>query len=123
MKTLEKNRSLKIKVEAFLLALWCTIMTTVPVFATGDGGEIAQNITRGTERVWNILVAIVGPLAGIALIICLVQILWGGQRATENAKNTVVKIIVVIAGVLLAPTIINQIGTWFSKGTWTFNIG
>lgn len=122
MISLKQNGSAKVKIEALLTALYCTLMTTMPVLAD-EGDQIAQNITAGTGRIWNILTVIVAPIAGITLCICAVQILWGGQRATENAKNTVVKIIVVIAIVLLAPTIINQIGTWFSKGTWSFNFG
>lgn len=117
--SVERLRKINVNAAAVMTSIYCAMVTAMPVLASED--EITQGIIGGTEKIWNIIVGIVGPLAAIALAVCAVKILWGGQRAAEEAKGTAIKIIIGIALVLLAPTIVNAIRGWFTQGTWSFS--
>ena len=106
------------RVAAIMTGIYCSMVAASPAFANSD--TIIQGITKGTQEVWNILVGIVAPIAAVALALQVVKIIWGGQRAAEEAKSAVIKIIVAIAVVLLAPSIIGAIQSWFKAASWSF---
>ena len=112
----------KASIMGVMTALYCTIITAMPAFATGAEVQnaVTQGIKTGTEHLWNIMVAIVAPIGAIALCICAVKIFWGGQRAAEEAKSMAVKIVIAIAVVLLAPALISMVKGWFAGagGGW-----
>ena len=112
--------NVKIKATAVMTALYCTLMTSLPAFADD---AIKTGIQTGAQKIWDILKAVVLPLAAVALAICAVKILWGGQRAAEEAKGTAIKIMIAIALVLLAPALVDVVGKWFSgNSNWSFSI-
>ncbi len=88
--------------------------------AAADSGEIISGISNGTQQIWNILVGVVAPIAAVALAVCAIKIIWGGQRAAEEARSTAVKIVIGIAVVLLAPSIVSAIKGWFTASAWNF---
>ena len=114
----------KTTVAAFLTSVYCACLSAMPAFATtatGAADAITQGVSNGTRQMWMILVGIVGPVATIALAVCAFKVLWGSQRAADDAKNTAIKIVVVIAVVLMAPSLISVIRGWFtSQSSWTF---
>ena len=114
------GQSIYVKMGAIMTAAYCVIVSSVPAFASASS-SIEAGITNGTEAIWNILTAVVAPIAALALAICAIQIFWGGQRAAENAKSVAVKIIIGIAIVLLAPALIKQVKAWFGKAEWVFD--
>lgn len=118
---LEARKPMNAKLSAVLTGLCCALMcaalNALPAVASD---AISQGINSGAEQLWNIAVAIVAPLGAVALAFCAVKIIWGGARAAEEAKNTAVKIIIGIAIVLLAPSLIGTIRGWFKgKATWS----
>ena len=91
--------------------------SSVPAWASADA--ITNGVNQGTQKIWNILTTIVGPIGAVALAVCAGKMIWGSARSAEEAKNTVIKIIVAMAIVFLAPSIVSMISNWFS-GSWTF---
>ena len=106
-------------VIAIFVGLFCVMMTSLPTYAS-DGSSIISGITTGTQSIWNIIIGIAGPVAAIALAIQVIKIVWGGQKAAEEAKSTAIKIIIAIAVVLMAPMIVKTIQGWFNKADWSF---
>ena len=82
--------------------------------------SVVQGITKGTEEVWKLLIGIVAPIAAVALALQVIKIIWGGQRAAEEAKSAAIKIVVAIAVVLMAPAIISAVRGWFQQASWSF---
>lgn len=120
MKNLVNSSAYKAKVYAALTGVYCTMMSVVPALA-GPSDSITAGISTGAQQIWNILVAVVAPIAAVALAICAIKILWGGQRAAEEAKGTAIKIVIGIALVLLAPSLVGAVRNWFaSSSNWSF---
>ncbi len=119
----EKLGEIKTKVTslafAFMVAAYCTVMTAAPALADGVS-EITSGIVGGTQKIWNILVAVVAPIAAVSLAICAVKILWGGQKAAEEAKSTAIRIVIGVALVLLAPSLVKAVKGWFTASEWSF---
>ena len=121
-KILDYLRDTKEKKHSFLAAImtafYCTLVSATSVFASSD--SVVQGITKGTEEVWKLLIGIVAPIAAVALALQVIKIIWGGQRAAEEAKSAAIKIVVAIAVVLMAPAIISAVRGWFQQASWSF---
>ena len=105
------------KVAGFMTAAYCMMMTTVPALAA-DISNITSGIASGTQAIWDILKAVVLPIAAIMLAVCGVKLIWGGQRAAEEAKSLIVKIIIGVGLVMIAPSLVSTMRGWFgSNGT------
>lgn len=103
---------------AVMTGIYCTMISATPAFASSD--SVVQGITKGTEEVWKLLIGIVAPIAAVALALQVIKIIWGGQRAAEEAKSAAIKIVVAIAVVLMAPAIISAVRGWFQQASWSF---
>lgn len=75
---------------------------------------IQTGVKSGAKQIYTILTAIVVPIAAVALAFCGFQLLFGGEREIDSAKKRILVIVIVVALVLLAPVVINQVGSWFS---------
>ena len=121
-KILDNLRNTKVKrqncLAAVMTAFYCTLVSATPVFASSD--SVVQGITKGTEEVWKLLIGIVAPIAAVALALQVIKIIWGGQRAAEEAKSAAIKIVIAIAVVLMAPAIISAVRGWFQQASWSF---
>ena len=118
---LQTKRTRKMnQVAAIMTGIYCSMVAASPAFANGSSQTIIQGITKGTEQVWRILIGIVAPIAAVALALQVIKIIWGGQRAAEEAKSAAIKIIVAIAVVLMAPAIISAVKSWFQAASWSF---
>ncbi len=132
--SIERTNTIKDRVNAAMISAYVALMPYQSMIAfaakntksagnkTADaGGAITQGILGGTEKIWSILVAVVGPIAAVALAICAVKMLWGNQKAAEDAKSTAIRIIIAIGIVLLAPALITAVTTWFKEqSAWSF---
>ena len=67
-----------------------------------------------------ILIGVVAPIAAAALALQVIKIIWGGQRAAEEAKSAAIKIVIAIAVVLMAPAIVSAVRGWFTQASWNF---
>lgn len=105
-------------VASAMTAAWCALVTSCPAFA--NASAISSGIQKGTGEVWNILKAIVLPIAAIMLAVCGVKLIWGGQRAAEEAKGLIVKIIVGVGLVMIAPSLVAATKDWFGSASWSF---
>ena len=94
------------------ISMFCALSCTV--FA--DDG-IVSNIASGMGEMFQILRAIVIPVAVIALVFAGYQVLMGGEKGMETAKKTVVSIIVAVALVMVAPLILEQVAGWFGDAS------
>lgn len=104
---------------ATVTAMLCTAMTAAPALANATS-EITSGVTQGLGKVWEIFTGIALPVAAIALAVCGVSVIVGNERSTEAAKKTAIRIVVGIVIIMLAPTIVNAMGSWFGKGNWSF---
>lgn len=98
----------------------CVMFASPLAFATGNTDVIVQGVSNGAQQVWNIFVGIVAPIAALMLCICCFKIVAGSQRDAEAARANVARIIIGIAGVLLAPSIVGAIKSWFTQSGWAF---
>lgn len=78
------------------------------------GAAIQDGIKNGTGQLWNIMTAIVLPIGAVAFAWNAFKMLFGGQKGMEEAKRNMLIIVVVVALVWLAPTIIQQVNSWFN---------
>ena len=105
---------------AIMTGVYSAFMTSVPAFAAGESQSIISGITQGTEQIWRILIGVVAPIAAAALALQVIKIIWGGQRAAEEAKSAAIKIVIAIAVVLMAPAIVSAVRGWFTQASWNF---
>ena len=94
---------------AIMTGVYSSFMTSVPAFAAGESQSIISGITQGTEQI-----------AAAALALQVIKIIWGGQRAAEEAKSAAIKIVIAIAVVLMAPAIVSAVRGWFTQASWNF---
>lgn len=78
------------------------------------GNAIQNGIKDGASSLWNIMTAIVLPIGAVAFAWNAFKMFFGGQRGMEEAKRNMLIIVVVVALVWLAPTVIDQVNGWFS---------
>lgn len=123
IRTSENNTGLRCKnreICAVMTGLYSAFVTSVPAFAAGESQSIISGITQGTEQIWRILIGVVEPIAAAALALQVIKIIWGGQRAAEEAKSAAIKIVIAIAVVLMAPAIVSAVRGWFTQASWNF---
>lgn len=91
------------------------VLAMFPAATTPSTGDAIQNgIKDGTNSLWNIMTAIVLPIGAVAFAWNAFKMFFGGQRGMEEAKRNMLIIVVVVALVWLAPTVIQQVNNWFS---------
>ena len=113
-------RSTHRRIFAIIIGICSPFMTSAPAFAAGESQSIISGITQGTEQIWRILIGVVAPIAAAALALQVIKIIWGGQRAAEEAKSAAIKIVIAIAVVLMAPAIVSAVRGWFTQASWNF---
>lgn len=120
---LRKNHFSSLLLTFFLSALLIYSLSS-PVFAsaTDDIEQFGQAVGEGTVQLWNILKAVVGPLAGVVFAYCGIKLMFGGERGIEEAKKRMLIIIVVIMIVYGAGVIVGQVQGWFDGSLETVNI-
>ena len=86
------------------------------------GSQIQTGIKTGAQKVWDILKAIVLPLGAVAIAVCFLWILFDGERGMEKGKKFLLRVIIVVAVVYLAPPILSEVGGWFNGSShWSFS--
>lgn len=113
-----------------LRAIYCTLFAIYIIslfssnsvaFALTD--KIENGIFSGAAQVYNILTAIVGPVAATLLAINAAKIIWGNQKAAEEAKSFLVKMLVALFFIFAAPLIIGMVVGPFSQyGGWSSSV-
>ena len=110
-----------------LMQILCMVMAMMIVFSmlsvcafatdgTSDAGDaIEKGIKNGTEKIYNIIKAVVTPIAVVILALNVVKMLMGSEREIQSAKHMALICIIAIAVVWLAPAIISQVASWFSS--------
>ena len=101
--------------SAFMLA---------PIAAFADkntGTAIQDGVSQGANSLWDILKAIVLPIAAVFFAWNAFKAIFGGEHGMEAAKKNMLTIVIVIALVFLAPIAVQQVGQWFdSASEWVF---
>lgn len=104
---------------AFVVIMMLSLTTMA--FATSSASAIEEGITGGTEKLYNIMTAVVLPVAAVFFAWNAFKALFGGDRGMEQAKKNMLTIVIVIALIYLAPLVITEIGGWFSgNSNWNF---
>lgn len=120
MVNLQKKTVSPAQVVGFILF----ILYTVALFAFANvalaenaggaqiGDQIQTNVQSAVANVYSIITSVVGPIAAVALAICAAKILWGSQKAAEEAKSFAIRLIIALILVFGAPLIVSQIKGW-----------
>ena len=95
---------------AFILFL-----TVANAASTSD--SIQTGVASASKSVYDIITAIVTPVAGVFFAWDIFKAIFGGQRGMEEAKKNLLTIILVVAGVYLAPLIVSTAASWFKPGS------
>lgn len=96
---------------AFLGSMMTTMAT---VFADGTITDITSGVQSGMSQIYTLIKGILLPIAAVALALCLLGMLFGGQKGMEKGKQYGIIVVLVIAGIYLAPIIVNTISGWFN---------
>lgn len=119
------NRSKVLRASVIFIAVIAMVVLLVGIAyadpAVDSANAIEVGVTTAAYQLYNIFTAILTPIAVIVFVIALFKMVLGGERDMEGAKKTLLKIILVIAGVWLAPLIIEQVVAWF-KDTDTSSV-
>lgn len=117
-------RAEKISRIVLTLAVLMT-MLTVPAFAaSGAGSQISSAVSNGMKSVYGVITSVIMPIATVVFAFAAAKLLFGGQRAMEQGQGKLLTILLVLAGVYLAPIIIEEVAGWVknlstSTGVWT----
>lgn len=119
-----KANSVSMRVRKVLysagLALTTSTLTVNMALAAKSNNDPSDQISAGVKKmclqIFNIISAVVGPIACVALAAVAITIIWGNQQSTEKAKSFAVRLVIGCAIVFLAPLIILQITGWFNTG-------
>ena len=108
------------------MVLLMAMMMTLVVFAGGNGTsstitDISSGIQSGVSEAYNLIKAIVLPIAALCLAWCAIKAIFGGQRGMEEAKKFALIIVCAVAVVLLAPLIIQTVAGWFGGSSVTID--
>lgn len=101
------SQRIGVTATAFLTSM---MAVATPVLA--DDG-IVEGVQSGLAYVYEVFKGILLPIAVVGLAACLLGMLFGGQKGMEKGKQYAFIIVLVIAGVYLAPTIVNTVAGWF----------
>lgn len=110
MKLNELTTKAKVAVTSVITAVSTGLMMVTPMLAD----DIASEINQGLKRVYMILLSIVGPIAVIAVAICAIRMIWGNQQSAEQAKKDLIKIVIALALIFLAPWLVDTVSNWFT---------
>lgn len=100
---------------AFCMMLSCAFAAPT----TGTADAIQNGVNDGAKQLYGVMTAILLPVAAVVFAWAAFKVLFGGEKGMEQAKKTILTIVIVLALVYLAPLIINQVGGWFSSsGGW-----
>lgn len=107
------------KLRKISLTLFVAAANVVPVFCEGDSTGISEGIYSGLEQVYNILTAVILPIGVIALAVCAIKMIWGNERSAEAGKSALIRIVIALALIFLAPLLVKTVASWF-KGKSSF---
>ena len=95
-------------------AALCTAFFNI-VTAYADINEIITPIKTGLGDVYNVMLAIVLPIGAVAVGVCGIKIIWGNQKSAEEGKSAIIRILVALAVVFLAPLLISSVSGMFKN--------
>lgn len=93
----------------------CALLCGGSAWADSLSSTITAPIKAGLSEVYTLLTAIVLPIAVIVIAICAIKIIWGNQRSAEEGKSAIIRIVVALALVYLAPLLVSTISSWFQS--------
>lgn len=93
---------------SFVACQIITALNTAVAYAETDAFAEAV-ITNGLGQIYSILSAVILPIGAIALAVCALKMVYGDEKSTENAKGALVRIIIAVILIYLAPLIINTV--------------
>lgn len=112
-----------------IICIFCTVAMMVALclctaFADPETttSSISSGITGGAEQLFNIMEAVVVPIAAVCFAWNAFKVFFGGERGMEQAKRNILIIVIVLALVFLAPLIIKEVSKWFNGGKGTWNV-
>lgn len=85
-------------------------------FATpGAASGIEQGIKGGMKQAFDLIKAIVTPIAAVVFAIYGLSMLFGGQKGMESGKKGMLICALAIAVVWLAPLAVEAVQGWFNS--------
>ena len=108
------------------LVLCVAVMATAAILmvasAAGTSTTITTGVKSGAKQLFNLMEAVVVPVAAVCFAWNAFKVLFGGERGMEQAKKNILIIVLVLGLVFLAPPVVNEVGGWFNSGgsTWNF---
>jgi len=97
---------------AVVLCLVCALAFGMMVTAYATPA-IQAGITNGMKEAFDLLKAIVTPIAAVVFAIYGLGMLFGGQRGMESGKKGMLICALAIAAVWLAPLAVEAVKGWF----------
>lgn len=105
------------KVKDAFVGVSTAVMTAMMMIMPAYADQISTQINGGLKKVYSIITAIVLPIGAIACAVCALKMIFGDQRSAEVAKTTLIRIIIGIAIVYLAPFLVETVSGWFNGTT------
>lgn len=111
------------KVILTVLAVVIMVMAMgLTAFADGETQSIIDGVKNGMFELYRLLQGVTLPIATIFLVAQALRMVFGGQRSMDQAKTSIIILIVAIVVIWFAPTLVNMISSWFTGSTsWSFS--
>lgn len=93
-----------------------TLLMAIPAFAANDAsGQISTAVSSGLKKAYDLITSIIMPIGAICFAVAALKMMFGSRRGMEEGQNKLLTVLLVLAGVYLAPIIIQEVGGWFSN--------
>lgn len=94
-----------------------------------DGGaaipatnSISKAVGQGMKKAYDLITSVILPIGALVFAFAATKLMVGGRKAMEEGQQRLLIILLVVAGVYLAPVIIQEIGSWFKGISGSTNI-
>lgn len=105
---IKQQKGFRIGVNIFLIVCMVAGMSVSAYAATGD---VFDNVESFASDLTSNIRTLAVTLAVLALAICGLMYMFGGQRATENAKSWAIRICVAFAVIMGGSIIVDTVKT------------
>ena len=109
----KKMKSVRV-MSCLLLAVYFAMMFSCVAFGDDGISDIGSQVNTGLQSVYGVVKAIALPVGIVAIAICGVKILWGNSKSAEEAKSALIRIVIAMAIIFLAPILVKEVAGWFA---------
>lgn len=106
------NKTFRVSMMLFMFGI-AMLRTALPAFAATT--DIINGIRDGMSEIYTIILYITIPVTVVFVAFAAFKAIWGGDKGMETAKATIVRLVIGLAIVYLAPLLVVTAAGWFDN--------